>query len=196
MHRESAMVMGHNAVPMLPPLLVVPIFRWQSSVRVDSRVLFCPTALLDFRRKGHNMKIKYQIIAQNVEIEVNNDWSNLFIDLHHREDIINHIEIRQQSQTHHLIVWVLTNVLLPILVNIIVNLTWAVIGQVLFPTNVNEEPHISSQVVYHTELHQNIVVVGDVSYYYEVEIQDELSGHHYIGYVSKHSITLIGSEEK
>ena len=42
MHRESVMVMGHNAVPMLPPLLVVPIFRWQSSVRVDSRVLFVP----------------------------------------------------------------------------------------------------------------------------------------------------------
>lgn len=196
MHRESAMVMGHNTVPMLPPLLVVPIFRWQSSVRVDSRVLFCPTALLDFRRKGHNMKIKYQIIAQNVEIEVNNDWSNLFIDLHHREDIINNIEIRQQSQTHHLIVWVLTNVLLPILVNIIVNITWSVIGQVLFPTNVNEEPHIFSQVVYHTELHQNIEVLGNVPYYFEVEIQDESSGCRYAGCVSESSISLIESEEK
>lgn len=196
MYRESAMVMGHNAVPMLPPLLVVPIFRWQSSVRVDSRVLFCPTALLDFRRKGHNMKIKYQIIAQNVEIEVNNDWSNLFIDLHHREDIINHIEIRQQSQTHHLIVWVLTNVLLPILVNIIVNITWSVIGQVLFPTNVNEEPHIFSQVVYHTELHQNIEVLGNVPYYFEVEIQDESSGCRYVGCVSESSISLMESEEK
>ena len=89
-----------------------------------------------------------------------------------------------------------SNRFFPILVNIIVNITWSVIGQVLFPTNVNEEPHIFSQVVYHTELHQNIEVLGNVPYYFEVEIQDESSGCRYAGCVSESSISLMESEEK
>ena len=74
-------------------------------------------------------------------------------------------------------------------------MVWSTIGRTLSPDNAYEEPNSSSQIVYHIELNQN-VVVGDVPYYYEVEIQDESSGCRYAGYVSKRSISLMESEEK
>lgn len=100
------------------------------------------------------------------------------------------------SQTHPSIVWVLVYVFLPILISIIANMAWSAIGQALSPANVYEEPNSSSQIVYHIELNQNVVVVGDVPYYYEVEVQDESSGCCYAGYVSKRSISLMESDEK
>ena len=81
----------------------------------------------------------------------------------------------------------LANVFLPILIGIFVNIAWSAIGRTLSPVNVYEEPNSSSQIVYHIKLNQNIVVVGDIPYYYEIEIQDELSGCCYARYVSKRS---------
>lgn len=86
-------------------------------------------------------------------------------------------------------------VFLPILIGIIANIAASAIGQALSLANVYEEPHSSSQVVYHIELNQN-VVVGDAPYYYKVEIQDKSSGQLHTGYVSKRPISLIESEEK
>lgn len=133
------------------------------------------------------MKIKYQFVSKTAEIEVSDDCDNLFIDLGHRECSINHNQKHHQTQTHPLIAWVLANVFLPILVGIFVNIAWSAIGRTLSPVNVYEEPNSSSQIVYHIKLNQNIVVMGDIPYCYEVEIQDELSGCCYAGYVSKRS---------
>lgn len=100
------------------------------------------------------------------------------------------------SQTHPVIAWVFNKVFLVILIDIIANMTCSAIGQALFPANVYEEPHFSSQVVYHIEMNKNVVVVGDVTYYYEVEIPAELAEYRYTGYVSKQRILLMESEDK
>lgn len=105
-------------------------------------------------------------------------------------------QIKRFSQTHPVIAWVLEKIFFAILIGIITNIASSAIGQALSPANVYEEPNSSSQIVYHIELNQNVVVVGDVPYYYEVEIQDESSGRRYAGYVSKRSISLMESEEK
>ncbi len=105
-------------------------------------------------------------------------------------------QIKSFSQTHPVIAWVLEKIFFAILIGIITNIASSAIGQALSPANVYEEPNSSSQIVYHIELNQNVVVVGDVPYYYEVEIQDEPSGCRYAGYVSKRSISLVESEEK
>ena len=105
-------------------------------------------------------------------------------------------QIKSFSQTHPVIAWVLEEIFFAILIGIITNIASSAIGQALSPANVYEEPNASSQIVYHIELNQNVVVVGDVPYYYEVEIQDESSGYRYAGYVSKRSISLMESEEK
>ena len=105
-------------------------------------------------------------------------------------------QIKSFSQTHPVIAWVLEKIFFAILIGIITNIASSAIGKALSPANVYEEPNSSSQIVYHIELNQNVVVVGDVPYYYEVEIQDESSGYRYAGYVSKRSISLMESEEK
>lgn len=105
-------------------------------------------------------------------------------------------QIKSFSQTHPVIAWVLEKIFFAILIGIITNIASSAIGKALSPANVYEEPNSSSQIVYHIELNQNVVVVGDVPYYYEVEIQDESSGCRYAGYVSKRSISLMESEEK
>ena len=142
------------------------------------------------------MRIKYQFATETIDIKVSDDWGNLFFEFDHQKYNMDNNQIHHQSQTNPLIAWVLTNVFLPILIGIIVNMVWSTIGRTLSPANVYEEPDSSSQIVYHIELNPNIVVVGDVPYYYEVEIQDESSGCCYADYVSKWSISLKESEEK
>ena len=142
------------------------------------------------------MRIKYQFATETIDIKVSDDWGNLFFEFDHQKYNTDNNQIHHQSQTNPLIAWVLTNVFLPILIGIVVNMVWSTIGRTLSPANVYEEPNSSSQIVYHIELNPNVVVVGDVPYYYEVEIQDESSGCCYAGYVSKWSISLMESEEK
>ena len=143
------------------------------------------------------MRIKHQFATETIDIKVSDDWGDLFFEFVHQEYSMDHNQIHHQSQTHTLIAWVLTNVFLPILIGIIVNMVWSTIGRTLSPANAYEEPNSSSQIVlYHIELNQNVVVVGDIPYYFEVEIQDESLGYRYAGYVSKRSISLMKSEEK
>lgn len=156
------------------------------------------------------MKINYQFPTETIEIEVGDDWGNLFFELNHQKYNINHKEARHHSsleahnvasimstsveeedimlsgknreqrfakrikifsQTHPVIAWVLNKVFLVILIDIIANMTYSAIGQVLFSANVYEEQNSSSQVVYHIKINKNIIVAEDISYYYEVEMQ-------------------------
>lgn len=105
-------------------------------------------------------------------------------------------KIKNFSQTHPVIAWVLEKIFLAILLGIITNMVSSAIGQALFPANVYEEPRSSSPIVCRIELNQNVVIVGDVPYFYEVEIQNESPEHRYIGYVSKRSISLMESERE
>ena len=85
MHRESAMDTGHAAVQMHPPLLVMLIFRWQCRCALARRLFLCPSAQLASRRKGRNMKIKYQFISETAEIKAIDDWGNIVFEHDHQE---------------------------------------------------------------------------------------------------------------
>lgn len=128
-----------------------------------------------------------KIVVSEVEdiLLSGNNWEQRFTE-----------QIKSFSQTHPVIAWVLEKIFFAILIGIITNMAYSAIGQALSPANVYDEPHSSSQVVYHIELNQNVIVVGDVPYYYEVEIKDESTGRCYTGYVSKRSISLMQSEEE
>jgi len=104
-------------------------------------------------------------------------------------------QIKSFSQTHPVIAWVLEKIFFAILISIAANIVSSAIGQALFPAKVYEEPCPSSQVIYHIELNQNVIVVGEVPYYYEVVINDESSEGCYTGYVSKRSIRLTENED-
>lgn len=61
---------------------------------------------------------------------------------------------------------------------------------------VYEEPSASSSVVYNIAIEQNITVIGDAKYYYEVEIPDPVTGESVIGYVYKGNLTVRGEKEE
>lgn len=98
--------------------------------------------------------------------------------------------IKHFSQTHPVIAWVLKNIFLVILLGAANEIISSAVAQALFPAKVYEDPSPSSQVVYHIEQNQTVIIVGEVPYYYEVVVDNESSGGGYTGYVSKRSICL------
>ena len=103
--------------------------------------------------------------------------------------------IKEFSQTHPVIAWVLEKIFFAILISVAANIVYSAVGQALFPAKVYEDPSPSSQVIYHMELNQNVIIVGEVPYYYEVVINDESSENCYTGYVSKRSICLTETDD-
>ena len=55
---------------------------------------------------------------------------------------------------------------------------------------VYEEPVASSNVVYNIAIEQNVTIIGDAKYYYEVEIPDNVTGEAIVGYVYKGNLTV------
>ena len=103
--------------------------------------------------------------------------------------------IKEFSQTHPVIAWVLEKIFFAILIGVVTNIVYSAVGQALSPAKVHEDPSPSSPVIYHMELNQNVIIVGEVPYYYEVVINDESSQNCYTGYVSKRSICLSETDD-
>lgn len=103
--------------------------------------------------------------------------------------------IKELSQTHPVIAWVLEKIFFAILISVVANIVYSAVGQALSPAKVYEDPSPSSQIIYHMELNQNVIIVGEVPYYYEVVINDDSSKNCYTGYVSKRSICLTDIED-
>lgn len=61
--------------------------------------------------------------------------------------------------------------------------------------HVYEEPVATSNVVYNITVDNNVTVIGDVPYYYEVEFVDPETGEPMIGYVYKGNLVADESEE-
>ena len=95
------------------------------------------------------------------------------------------------QNTHPTLAWVFKYIFLQILIATIGGLLTTAIGQTLFPAKMYEEPNTASQVIHHVEQHQTLIVVGDVPYYYEVEIRDSNTDQTMAGYISKRSVRII-----
>ena len=103
--------------------------------------------------------------------------------------------VHKFKDTHPTIASVLINFFLPLLIAIIANLISTRIGQIISPAKVYEEPASTSQVIYHIEQNQTVIIIGDAPYYYEVEIRDSKSEQSLTGYISKRSITISENDE-
>jgi len=56
-----------------------------------------------------------------------------------------------------------------------------------------EEPTASSEIIMDVVPDQDIVIIGDAPYYYEIEITDSETGETYVGYIYKAAIEFCGS---
>jgi hypothetical protein len=88
--------------------------------------------------------------------------------------------------------------LIPILANLIFAILnsscSALIAYANKDTRVYDEPSATSNVVYNINIEQNVTVIGDEKYYYEVEIPDPVTGETVIGYVYKGNLTVTEAE--
>jgi len=112
------------------------------------------------------------------------NWEQRFMD-----------SIDKFKETHPLIAWILCNIFLTILIGIIINLVSNTIGQALVPAKVYEEPTTSSPIIGHVEQEKTIIIVGDVPYYYEIEINSGAAEQTMTGYISKKSVRVMGLPE-
>lgn len=101
------------------------------------------------------------------------------------------------QHTHPVWAAIIKMLILDIIVAIAVNLASTELGQTVSAAKVYSEPSAASQIICNIEQYQTVVIVGDVPYYYEVEIRDEDEERTKAGYISKRVIRVesIYSEE-
>lgn len=98
--------------------------------------------------------------------------------------------IQKYNKTHPLFALIIKNIFL-IIIQIVIGVIATVIAQAKFPANVYEEPKVSAPIVYHIEQHQQVIIVNEIPYYYEIEVKDESTNEIKTGFVSKRSIEMI-----
>lgn len=86
-------------------------------------------------------------------------------------------------------------IILEIIVGVIIGVILNVIGQAKSPANVYEEPKVTAPIIYHIEQYQQVIIVNEIPYYYEIEVKDESTNEIKTGFVSKRSIEMIGINE-
>lgn len=127
-----------------------------------------------------------QIAAAEVEsiLAADQNWEQRFM-----------ASIAAFQETHPVVAWILEKVFLAILIGVITNMASTALGQAANQAKLYEEPLSSAQVVYHIEVNQAVVIIGEVPYYYEAEVKDPASGRVVSGYVSKRSIRFPGENK-
>lgn len=85
-----------------------------------------------------------------------------------------------------LLIYLFMGVILPIIAQLFGNL----IGEALIPAKVYEEPQIVAPVICRLEQHQNVLIIGEVPYYYQIETKDLSTNETKTGFVSKRSIEV------
>lgn len=107
------------------------------------------------------------------------NWEQRLMD---RIDVFKH--------THPLWAAVLKLIFIYIFLEIFNSVCSTGIGQALFPAKVYEEPTTQASIIYHIEQHQQVIIIGEVPYYYEIETKDVETNEIKTGYVSKRSVEL------
>ena len=87
----------------------------------------------------------------------------------------------------------LISLILAVLSGLIVN--W-LSGILIKPSNVYEEPKSTSNIVVNINVEQNVTIVNEVPYYYEILYIDPETCEEKTGYVYKNNIEIINNKEK
>lgn len=100
------------------------------------------------------------------------------------------------QENHPVLAPLLFGIILNLLTDAICLLFSTAIGQVCTPAKVYEKPQTTSQVVYHLEPLQEVKIIGEQPYYFQIELTDNDTGDTLIGFVSKRSLKVADTEEE
>ena len=100
------------------------------------------------------------------------------------------------KETHPVLASVLYHIIVTILLGIVVNLIAMAIGQAVTPAKVYEKPRTTSPVIYHLEPLQQVKIIGEEPYYFQIELTDNNTQETMVGFVSKRSIKKVDVQEE
>lgn len=87
--------------------------------------------------------------------------------------------------------------LIPIILTVLFDLIGDFVNGVFSkPSKVYEEPKATSNIVVNVSGEQNVTIVNEVPYYYEILCTDPETGEEKTGYVYKNNIEIVNDEEK
>ena len=93
---------------------------------------------------------------------------------------------------------ILADLFLSVVLGIITNLIWAILSTGFSAmtayaskdAKVYDEPSADSSVVYNITVEQNVTIIGEARYYYEIEVPDTVTEDTIVGYVYKGNLTI------
>lgn len=103
--------------------------------------------------------------------------------------------LKSFSDTHPLLAAILVAVILPLLLDFLYDLGTTKIGQPDTPTKVYEEPRTTAPIIFQLEPLQQVKVIGEQPYYFQVELTDGNTQEIIIGFVSKRSLKEVDTRE-
>lgn len=93
--------------------------------------------------------------------------------------------VAKLKETHPVLAWALHQIIVTILLGIMVNLIAMAIGQTIFPAKVYEKSRTTSPIICHLELLQQVEIIGDEPYYFQIELTNTNAKVTIVGFVSK-----------
>ena len=104
--------------------------------------------------------------------------------------------VTRLKESHPLLATILDKIILGILIGIVANIISSSIGQVRTSAKVYDKPQTTSQVVYHLEPLQQVKIIGEQPYYYQIELTDNDTQETFVGFVSKRSIQQVDTQDE
>lgn len=128
-----------------------------------------------------------QIIADEVSsiLAPEKNWEQRLMD-----------SVAKFKETHPVYAWILYHLFVTILIGIAINLTASVIWQAITSAKVYEAPNPASPVVSQLEPRQQVKVIGEQPYYFQVELTDGNTQETMVGFVSKRSLKEFNMPEE
>lgn len=106
------------------------------------------------------------------------------------------VSVTKLKETHPILATLFYGIIINILTSIIMTLAAMAIGQIRTPAKVYEKPQTTSQVVYHLEPLQEVKIIGEQPYYFQIELTDNDTKETLIGFVSKRSVQPVDAQDK
>lgn len=142
-------------------------------------------------------EITEEIVTPEVRAEIREDVAKVLTNPEQAQEISlsNYVKWKER---HPLLADLYMQVFLPFVAGILIWLFTSGIEAVTASATKNarvyDEPSASANVVFNITANQNITVIGEVPYYYVVEIPDAEAGEEIVGYIYKGNVSIEESE--
>lgn len=150
----------------------------------------CAEAAENYGEQDISESVVQEKLTPDLCEEIAADVTDVFSDPE-RVHQVSQSKYAKWKEKHPLLADLFLALLIPLLVNLISSLVFpALTALVTKDAQVYEEPISTSSVVYNVTVENNITVIGDAPYYYEIEFTDPETGELQTGYIYKGNVTI------